>query len=295
MIYSEKQSEKVRADSIQKLINDAIPYENEELELKKELHNLNEDIAYVSENAEIAVGFIAAGVSDLSYIKNKAETYDFPPVLIIDCTMDMTEIAGIVDAADDSWEIMLYASAFSEEINGNVLSVISYLESVGKEHTGIFLLRSDYNTEANVQLLKDDGFIGYTYYHETLPMAGQMEDGTVYFDYSYLNVIGTSVTKRLSALYVNKASIIIAFDMEGINAENLTEGYMEYIFNGLSKFTEEDDCSFSTVAAIVEELSAINSTEASKQAYYDERSAEIQNRIDELDEIIKNIYDGYDY
>ncbi|MCD7749704.1 MAG: hypothetical protein LUH42_06610, partial [Oscillospiraceae bacterium] len=293
MIYPDNREQKAQAEAMEELQAEARPYEVELQNLKSELQSLQNSVSYSSEEAEILVGFVASDESAdsyISYIDEKASAYNFSPVLIVDCTMDMDIIEEIIDAADESWEIMLYASSFSEEVNDSVLSVISYLASINREHCGIFFLRGDSSTASNIQLLVDDGFIGYTDYNSESPKAGQTEDGSVYFDYSYLTTSGTTVSSRITALYRNKAAMIIAFDMASIQSGALTEAYVVSLLDRMQAYTENDDCSFSTVAAVTEKLSEINTIEAELQADYEAQAAEIQERIDELEELIEEIY-----
>ncbi len=295
MIYTNNQRQKAQAEAMEALQAEARPYEVEQQNLKDELESLQESVYYSGEEAKFLVGFVVSDASDISYIEEKAADYSFSPVLIIDCTMDMDAIEEIMEAADETREIMLYASDFSEETNDSVLSVISRLESIDREHCGVFFLRGDYSTASNIQLLADDGFTGYTIYNSESPQAGQTEDGSVYFDYSYLTSAGTTVSSRISALYRNKSSMIVAFDMASINSGALKETYVVNILDSIHSYTENDDCSFSTVAAVVEELSNVNEIEAERQAEYEEQAAEIQERIDELEEMIDEIYDRFEY
>lgn len=295
MLYNENKQEKAQSAAIKAVLEEVQPYEDELQDLKTELSNMKYDVSYSGEEAEIMVGFVASGASDVNYINGKTEAYGFSPVLIIDCTMETDVIEDIIEAADKSWEIMLYAPTFSDEVNEDVLSVISYLEEEGKEHTGVFFLRSDYSTSSYIQLLKDDGFVGYTSYNSESPRAGQTDDGTVYFDYSYLSSSGTSVTSRLSSMYNNKASMMFAFDMSSINEGTLTEDYVAEMLDTLQSYTEKDNCSYSTVAGVVEKLSEINSIESENQESYEEQAAEIQKRIDELEDTISEIYDKLEY
>ncbi|MCC8081352.1 MAG: hypothetical protein LIO80_05020 [Lachnospiraceae bacterium] len=290
MIYTNNEHRKAQSEAVTELQAEVRPYEVEQQNLEAELEALQSSVSYSSEEAEILVGFVVSDTSDISWIEEKATAYSFSPVLIIDCTLDRDVIEEVLETAEESWEIMLYASDFSEETNDSVLSVQSYLESVGREHCGVFFLRGDYSTDSNIQLLADDGFTGYTSYNSDSPEAGQTEDGFVYFDYSYLTSTGTSVSSRISELYRNKTSMIVAFDMASIDSGSLTENYVVSLLDSLQSYTENDDCSFSTVAAVVEELSEINMTEAQRQAEYEAQIAEIQERIDELEEIISDIY-----
>ena len=115
------------------------------------------------------------------------------------------------------------------------------------------------------------------------------------FDYSYLSSSGTSVTSRISAMYNNKASMLYAFDLASRNEGLLTEAYVAELLDTLQSYTEKDNCSYSTVADVVEKLSEINSIEADNQESYEEQAAEIQERIDELEDTISEIYDKLEY
>lgn len=294
LVYINQQQEKAQTASLESLQEELKPYESELRELQAELSNLKNNVSYTSEEAEILVGFVPSEVADLSYIEEKSEMYSFSPVLVLDCAMEMEEIEAIINAADEDWEIMLFSSPFSEDDNENVLSVLSLLEDEQIEHSGVFLLRSDYYNTTNIQLLSDDGFIGYTNYNEDNLQIGQADTGLIYFEYSYLTSSGTTITSRLYSLYSSKSSMIVAFDMASINSGSLSETYVDALFETMQYYTEYDDCSFSTVADVVQELSQVNSIEADNQAAYEIQAAEIQERIDELQEIIAGIYDKWD-
>lgn len=294
MYDTNRQQDKAQTAALQALRDELQPYESELRELQAELGSLEEDVSYTSEEAGIMIGFVPSDTSDLSYIVKKAETYGFTPVLVIDCTMEMEDVEAIVGAADEDWEIMLYASDFSEESNEDVVSVMDYLESTGREHTGIFFLRSDYSSAGNIQLLVEDGFIGYTYYSDP-PTAGQTEDGLVFFDYSYLTASGTTITSRLASLYSRKSAMIVTFDMASINAGSLSETYVISLFDTMQSYADKEDCSFITVADAVLELSEVNAIEAANREACEEQAAEIQARIEELQEIIAEIYEKAEY
>lgn len=291
LVYTSRQQEKELTASLNALQAEAKTYESELADLRLELNSLPDTFSYSSEEAEIMVGFNVTSAEDIAYIEEKSETNDFSPVLVIDCTMETEDIETIVEAADADWEIMLYATDFSEAANDDVLKVLSWMESIEREQTGVFLLRDAYSSESNMQLLADDGFIGYTSYHDSSPQIGQTEDGYVYFDYSYLISSETVINDRLSALYSSKASMIVVFDMFSINSGSVSKSYVTSLLNTMQGYAKQEDCSFSTVADVVEELSGINEIEAENQEEYEEQAAEIQERIDELEETISNIYD----
>ncbi len=294
LYYASEQQEKAQTAALLALQEEARPYEAELQELRAQLSDLEEGVSYTREQADLMVGFVLSDVSDISYITEKAEAYDFVPVIVLDCTMAPDEIEAIVEAADESWEIMLYASDFSEASNEDVLSVIAYLESITRKHTGVFFLRSDYSSTENIQLLAEDGFIGYTSYSDS-PTFGQAESGMIYFDYSYLTSAGTAVTSRVASLYSSKAVMIVVFDMASINAGDMSEAYVLSLLDTLQTYADQEDCSFTTAADVVRELSEINATEAENQAAYEKQAAEILERMEELKEAIAQIYEKAEY
>ncbi len=289
MICMDKRADKKQTAAIEESIVKAEAYETEQRELKSKLTALQNSIYYSSDTAKIITGFVVSEVSDISYIKEKASAYGFSPVIVIDCTKEKDFIEQVVKASDRSWEIMLYTPTFSAEENEKVLSAISYLNSLGRDHCGIFLQRQDTCTAANLELFINDGFIGYTVYNDS-PKSGQAQDGSVYFDYSYLTISGTAIASRLSALYRDKTSMIVALDMASINSGVLTENYTVSLLDSIKAHAENGDCTFAPVSAVVSELSKINMTEAERQAAFEKESKELQSRIDELDDIIHDIY-----
>ncbi|MCD7846918.1 MAG: hypothetical protein LUG49_02625 [Oscillospiraceae bacterium] len=295
MIHTNNQEQKIREEAIEELQTEARPYEIELRKLEDELEDL-ENITYSSEKAEIMIGFIISDLADISYIENKSEVYGFEPVLIIDCEMDLTSVESFINAADN-WEIMLYADNFSASTNDSVLIVMDYLNSIEREHTGVFLIRNSSMNTVTLQLIKDDGFIGYTTYHESAPQSGQTSDGYVYFDYVRIASDDSfdSMSNYLSWLYANKTSMLLAFDMESINSGNAAEESVINLIDIAKSYIEYDDCSFSTVAEVVAELQQINQTEEDLKTSNEERIEEIRERIDELEIIIQEIYSKIEY
>ncbi|MCD8008024.1 MAG: hypothetical protein LUF68_03675 [Clostridiales bacterium] len=295
LLYTNHREQQAQTAAIEAVVEEAKSYEQELEELEEELAALEAAAAYTSEVASIMVWFTCSDAADLAYIADKAETWQFSPVLVLDCTMEQADIKQLLSAVDDTWEIMLYAPAFSQETNEAVLSARSCLEAAGRQHTGVFLLRDDYNNESNVQLLLNDGFIGYTSYHTKAPEEGQTAEGAVYFDYSYLTSSNTTVESRLSALYENKSAMLVVFETGSIGSDSMPESYVTSFLDTMRAYTEYDDCAFSTMTAVVEELSQINTIEATNRAAHEERIAEIQRQIDQLEETIDAIYDKLEH
>lgn len=288
--YRDSQEQQAQTAAAESLQAEAKPYEQELTEIRRELAEMEEAIKYAGETARFIVGFELSDVSDLSYIRELADTWQFSPVLVLDCTDELETLETYLDAAADTgWEIMLFGSSFSEAVNENVLAVRAALAERGLEDTGVFVLRRDYASTGNIQLLMEDGFIGYTEYNDT-PAAGFTQDGMVHFDYSYMQSENETISSRLSLAYANKAAILALFDLAMVQNGTISESYVTSVLNTIGQYAEYEDGCFSTVADAVEELQSAQAIVEARQEEYDAYAAQQQERIDELNEIISEIY-----
>ncbi len=289
-IYRHEQQEEAQQKARSEAVAEKVrPYEEEQSELRIELSGLKKAVEYTPDKGEVMVGFLVSEVSDMEYIRNKANTYNFSPIIVIDCTADEENIKSLAHASDTAWEIMLYAPQFSDEIGEKVISVKNLLETLGKKYADVFFLKKNYQTEENIDFLVQNGFVGYTVYHDT-PASGQMEGGVVYFDYSHIRSGGTAVLERLASAARIKASILLVFDMENIGTGALSDEYICEILDKSKELSIDDGYSYGTVADVTAELSKINQINMKLQEEYEEKAAVIQARIDELKVIIRNIY-----
>ncbi|MCD8049976.1 MAG: hypothetical protein LUG52_10395 [Clostridia bacterium] len=291
MMYLSEQSDKERKEVAEELQAQAKQYEREIAEIRSNLSQMEKSITYSGDMAEAMVGFVVSKEADLDYIKTVSEEFDFEPVVIVDCTEGLSDVRDLLDTACDArWEIMLTASSFSENVNSDVVEILSYIKDIGARSADVFLLRNDSYTNKNVQLLIDDGFVGYTKYNQSTPMAGVTDEGYVYFDYSYLQSMQTSVSDRLYSLCANKTALIVAFDMDAVNSGSVTDDYVAALLERLGDYATEGQCRIASVEEVVIELSSANKTEEERRAEYEEYAAQQQVRIDELEEIVREIY-----
>ncbi len=231
-------ADSVRAATISGISEEAHPYELELREIKDELSQLQSEIAYESETAKFMVGFEPNSVDDFEYINEQAEVYGFSPVILIDCTDEMSLIKDLIQEADDyEFEIMLTASKFSESENESVMDVLTYLNKQKIEQCGVFLLRSNYETSANKELLIGDGFTGYVLYSD-YPKYDCTDEGIVSFDYSYIRQNSTAIDTKVAYAYTAKASELIVFDLEAIN-DTLSENGIANVLDLVDEYVEE--------------------------------------------------------
>lgn len=302
----DKAEQQARSDAIEK---DANPYRVELARLRTELEARQKELTWTSDQAMIMVGFTLTSADDADYISELAETYEFSPVAVIDCTLadpegvdgsdegnaDLSEITELIDlAAGLGWEIMLTASDFTEETNTVICVALSYMEENEIEESGIFLLRNDFATDENIAQLLADGFLGYTVFHSETPECGQTEDGSIYFEYYYAEQTADAITNKLSSMHQAEAAMIFCIDMEKVNDGTVRDSFVKNFLTRAKAYVDQyDDCVWATVAEVVEELSAITANEEQALAEYEAYLEETEERIAELEEIIAEIYAAY--
>ncbi len=75
-------------------------YQEELQELQKSLSALKSDTVYVSDRAELMIGFIVSDADDVRYMEEKADKYGFAPVIVVDCTDDFENITAYMEASN---------------------------------------------------------------------------------------------------------------------------------------------------------------------------------------------------
>ncbi len=289
LIFNYKTNSSEEKSRLEAAVAEAKPYEDEITELKRNITHAADELSDTSDTARFIVGYIVSSEDDIAIAEEQAAEYGFSPVIVLDCTDDLTELESLALAASASGhEIMLTAYVFDEQANETVKSLMTYMDANSIEFDDIFLLRSDYYADENVDMLVSDGFVGFTVYSST-PSSGITEDGYVTFDYSYLTVDSSSYT-RFTSCYSNLASMVIAIDLDSIRVGDLTEGFVTTLLTTLSSYAENDDCEFSSVPATKESLLEENESMQEKLAEYEAYVAECEARIDELEEIVAEIY-----
>lgn len=287
--YTDQQERKEQSEIIEALNAKARPYQAEKIQLQLELDGLQRDTAYQSKTARYMVGFLASSADDFSYIREQAQFYGFSPIIIFDCDEDTADLQEQLTMTEDTWEIMLGTSSFGSDVSERIQAFKAWLDEEGRKDTGVFFIRRDDLSAANIQLLLDNGLIGYTEYHDS-PSAGQKLNGAVCFDYSYIWTNEVSVDSRLSGVYANRSAMLYVFDMEKMRSGEVTETAVATILRKVQRYAAMEHGTFATVGSVVAELLNINCFVEEKQAAKEERMSEIQGRMDELDKIIHDIY-----
>ena len=239
-----------------------------------------------TEYGRAMVGFRISAVEDAELITTLAEEYGFTPVIVLDCTDDIEDIKGYIDAtAASEWEYMLTGTPFTDAMNENILLTLDYLEESSLEDCGFFLLRTSDNASSKRLLLQEDGFEGYTLYSDT-PMDGVSDEtGMLYFSYAYVQTFGTSLDAQIDYLAQSGSAMITVFDMGSVNEGTMTEAEVRSGLDSIYSRVESERLVVTTVRETADAIAASAQTESteSEDSTEDEAYAqELQERIDQL-------------
>ncbi|MCD7822998.1 MAG: hypothetical protein LUG86_03115 [Oscillospiraceae bacterium] len=293
MAYNYKSRTSEQKSRLEAAVAEAKQYEDEVTELKRSITSATDALSDKSDTARFVVGYVVSSEEDIATAEAQAAEYGFEPLIVLDCIDDLTVLEGLALVASDAGhEIMLTASVFTVEANETVKSLLSYMSENGIDCADIFLLRSDYSSSSNVELVISDGFSGYTIYNST-PTSGITDDGYITFDYSFLTVDSTSLT-RFSSSYSNLASMVVAIELDSVRAGTLTDSFISKLLTTLAAYSKNDDCEFTSIAGVAESLLEENESAEERLLEYEAYVAECEARIDELEEIIAEIYSQLD-
>ncbi len=289
-----------QADAEQAAYTDTIntqtwEYMEEKARLLDELSMLQKRAPYVGDQAKLMIGFIMTDIFDIGYVQQKATAFQFSPVLLIDCSKDISEIAGWVEAADPGWDLLLYVPQHSAETTQQITDVRAYLQSVGRKDVNILALYGNYSNTQLSSLLSAHNMDGYLKYTAS-PSCGQNDDGTVYFDYSRFKAENftydsiSSLDVRLNMWYNNKAAMLCIFDMALVHSGAVADSQLDTVIGKLQSSVNYPSAIFSTVSEVVEDLKKYNEYTAELNILRNQRIQEIHHRIDSLNILIHELY-----
>ncbi len=265
-------------------------YQSQISELRRELEFLEDDVLYCGESARFMIGFEVSDPEDVLYIKALAEKYPISPILVLDCTFETARISELVSGADEKWETMFMVSSLDDSAMENIKTIRSQIELIDANDCGVAFYRSQSISDKHASALKAAGFYGYTVYHDE-PISSQEKDGMVYFDFSRIASTDVYIEKRTEACIDKNASIIYIFDMEAIRRGDLPEENVGDYLTTLAEYTKKENCTFSTVSEVIDDLSRANWIKADIEAARAKEIVSIKKHISELEDIISDIYD----
>lgn len=281
-IGHEKQEE-IKERKIAKLHEQAYPYEQELKQIEAELNDLREGIRVANETGMLVIGYQISNTDDFAFVEDSSWEYGFTPIVVIDLAGENPDV--LLELAKQNYDfIVLTASAFTEDIRE---SLKQYRKTYGITY---FLLRNTEDTEENIQLLKEAGFQGCARFSEASD-NGVLDNGLACTNYSFIKSDSFSITSRMNELEKGKQSLLFVFDL---SSDKLAK---EAVVQKLEQIKAQVDAGTlisSTLSDIDDSIRKNSEATQSKRMTYEQYAEGKIVRMQELEDIIDEIYSHWD-
>lgn len=274
---------------MEELQKEAKAYEAELNQIRNNLKEQAVEIENKADKGRIVVGYCPSTQDDISLIKKHAQKYGFYPVMVLDCALDVNELTGFLKAAQgEDFEIMMTGSPLTESVLSTADRVRGYLKEYGFEDDSSFLLRGSDDVSENLSQLYKYQYEGLARFDASVE-AGVTETGIPYLAYSFISN-NNQLTGGIDQVIQNKSAMILVFDCRSIGSGRLTEADITATLDYVQKKTDSGSLIYSTVADALKEISDGTDLSDSRRQEYEEFASLQQERIDELEEKIHEIY-----
>ncbi|MDO4341056.1 MAG: hypothetical protein Q4C91_23770 [Eubacteriales bacterium] len=264
-------------------------YEAELNEIRSNLAERRVEIGESSDCGKVLVGYCVTSKVELALVNEHEEKYGFVPVIVLDCTMDealLTELLAGMQGKD--YEVMLTGTPYSAEVLNTADSVRELLPEYGFDDDVSFLLRGADDVIENLDELYEHGYSGLVRYDDSAK-NGLTDKGVPFIAYNFISN-NDQLSGGLDLVIQNKSAIIMVFDFNSMEDGKLSEADMTTALDDIQKQVSDETLVYSSAKEVLEQIRAGDDLEKVKKQEYEEYAAAQQERIDELEEKIHNIY-----
>ena len=186
---------------------------------EKELVSINRRLSEAREQALVApmpMMVFTFGVSTPEMVDKMLEftqMYSLKPALVLDIDIKDEDLKAVLDyIGAETCNVAFTGEPFNESCMPRLLELREAVSKTSLTDTGLFILREASYCSANVELLRSNGFAGYTVYTDYARVTNK--DGDMYYcDYSYIVQTGTVITERLKYMITGGTTMVMIFDL----------------------------------------------------------------------------------
>ncbi len=287
-IYYYREDANARSAHIAELSALAKEYETELTHLKRE-QELAEQNTYIPEAPGAAIiAFRIDSEETLELAKAYGEKYRFTPSILIN--VDDVEASELIELlADSGLDLIFACNSFTIRTGTDLKTVMEAEEELGGNTTHAFLLRANDDTEANRRILIKAGIKTLFLYGGTLDT--DVTEEFTELNYSYISRSGYTPSTRLSDLDRSEQGLLFAVDLVDTT---VTEKQLDDILDAIQAASEEGRITVgSTERAVSVVRSRVDSENEVRERFLSSQNERLA-RIEELEEIIREIYSHWD-
>lgn len=287
MIISYRHDMQDRSARIASLTAEASAYEAELTKLRREQETEEMHIYRPEGPGTAVIAFLVDGEETLATALNYGSAYSFTPTILL--RMDADNLNEIVEVlSGSSLDVILYSRG--KVSAGNIRKLQERLEEAGCGNTNSYLLRASDDTETNRKYLARAGITSLFLYGDSLT-SDVSEDGTTELNYSYINKSTYNPANRLADLNGSEQGLLFAIDLVETTATD------RQISEILGLIRDEADAGHITIGSVSDAVKTVKDRlareKANLESFLTEQEAR-SARIEELEQIIKDIYSHWD-
>lgn len=281
--------EQLRKEHLAALQKEAEPLEEELDFIEEDLKEREKEINDKMETSSIIPGFLPTSEQDIPVIEELVQGDDYTPVLILDCSMEMEEQKRILEKIKNKkYDIVLTGMEMNEKVWEQVGTIRDLLPAYGYDQNVNFLLRKSYDTPENLLKLQSLGFQSFSRYSDSI-QNGVTDAGIPYLAYRFVRLYESGVGS-INELVKAKAYMVLVFDFETIGKGTMTKKDVSNLLAYIQKLTEEDKLWYCDIREASEEQKKGEESSTARKNEYEAYEAAQQERIEELEEEIREIY-----
>ena len=293
MLFLNEQQENRQAIHMKRLRKEAQPYEQEITAIRSELERLENGIKRVPEVSGGIIGFVPTSVDDIFTIKALTVGYEFTPLIILDCSMDETILRDIANqAVGGNCDLILAGMDLDEEVLKKADSIRAILPEYGYEKEVSFFLRYTCDTAENRKLLREHGYWNLVRYDMFLNFG--IDDFDVpYISYGFLESTNPNYS-YVSQIIDSHTYSVMTFDFSdinsGINGESVVREFLKIVNDQVSK----GELLYMNISEVFHAVVKGEKSYQEQREEFEQYKIEKQKRIEELEEIVSEIYSQWD-
>lgn len=284
-----KQNENRRAEHMEQLQAEARPYYQEMTAIRLELQRREKEIKIAHDVSGVLIGFVPASADDLEAVKAFTDGYGFTPLIIIDCAMEEADLQDIVrKSIEAGWDLMPAGITFDQAVLERADSIRTLLPEYSYGTAPAFLLRRAYDTAENRETLRQHGYQRLVRYSDSLSAAVD-EFGAPYIAYGFVRSpnVSSDLVSRLVAAHTLMTLVFDFADLaQGTTDETIVTDYLKAVDSRVSS----GELVYTDLAEAFDAVVEGESLARKRQEEFEQYKAEQQQRMDELEEIISEIY-----
>lgn len=288
LLLWDHQSEQKRAADLNQLQRETMPYIQEITAIRQELKQRESEINVTSDVSGLIVGFVPTSREEVAVVKEISTEYSFAPLIVLDCAMDDASVQEIAHRTIlEGLDLLLTGMSFDQAVLERADSVRTLLQECGYQKEPAFLLRNAFDTEGNLELLRQHGYRSLVRYDDSLG-TGVDDFGVPHICYGFVRSSDAS-SGFISRIAAAHSHVLVLFSFADLNSKAISPAIITETLEAIEKQEAEGKLVYTTPEEAFSAVAEAKNLSRKRREEFEQYKAEQEKRIDELEEIISGM------